>query len=82
MGKHDEYDDELSVSENQARALYAIARAIDGLTYSFRYGKSEGLSVAEAIEVAGKSIAGGIEVMGSSIASELTDISVRLEDDD
>lgn len=37
--------------------VFAIARAIDGLVFALKYSRTDGKSVAEAIEMAGEAIA-------------------------
>lgn len=54
---------------NVAAQLAVLANATNGLLYGLKYSKSEGMSLAESIEVAGKSVAAGIE----SLAGEIRD---------
>ena len=63
--------DDLSVEENQARALYEIADAIRGLLFALKYSEREGLSVAEAIEVWGSRVAEGLEAVASAAREAL-----------
>lgn len=67
------YDEEKSAAENQARAQFEIAAALRSLLYAFKFGKEEGLSVAESIEVAGKAIAGSIESAAQGISTSIED---------
>ena len=45
---------------NVAAQISALARATNGLLYGLKYSKGDGMSVAEAIEVAGKNIEAGL----------------------
>ena len=58
--RDDEYDNDRSPEENVARGLFAIANAIGGLLYAFKYSADNGMSVAEAIEVAGMKVADAV----------------------
>lgn len=57
------YDDELSAEVNQARALFEIAAALRDLRDGLHHTQS--LSIAEAIEIAGKHVAEGIVTAAS-----------------
>lgn len=61
------YDEERSVEENQARALFEIAAAIRGLLYGLKYSVTDGKSIAEAIEIAGKQVAKAIDDSGEAM---------------
>jgi len=80
MKKYDGYDEDLSVEENQAHALYEIAAALRKLFYAFKYGQEEGLSVAEAIEVGLRGGGGGATVAEAigSVAQEIGELRERL----
>jgi hypothetical protein len=65
-------------SGNVADGLFEIARAVRSLLYGLKYGKEEGLSIAEAIEVglraAGEAIAIGIRDGAETIAEALSEV--------
>ena len=46
---------------NVAASISALADATNELLYGLKYSKTEGLSVSESIETAGKAIASAIE---------------------
>jgi microcystin degradation protein MlrC len=54
---------------NVAAQLSVLASATNGLLYGLKYGKKEGLSVAEALEAASKNVAHGLESVAESLAN-------------
>lgn len=52
---------------NVAAQLASLANATNGLLYGLKYGKFEGMSIAEAIEVASKNVATGLDSLASEI---------------
>lgn len=68
------YDEDLPALENIARGAFAIADAINGLLYAFKYGKETGLSVAEAIEVGAKYIGDSLHDAASIVADGMSGI--------
>jgi hypothetical protein len=54
---------------NVAAQLAVLANATNGLLYGLKYSKGDGMSIAEAVEVASKNIASGLE----SLAGEVRD---------
>ena len=65
------YNENKSVEENQARALFEIADAIHELLYGLKHSRVEGMSIAEAIEVAGRNV-------GESIGQSIADAAIEL----
>jgi hypothetical protein len=76
-------DPNVNAMLNVAASIHACAKSLEELLYGLKYSKRDGLSVAEAIEVAGKKIA---EAIGSTAQADLEDaldrIAGRLESDD
>lgn len=75
----DEWGPQLFHNDPTTNALYNIAASLDkladatnGLLYGLKYGKRDGMSIAEAVEVAGKGVA-------ESIESGLHDIGQAIE---
>lgn len=60
---------------NVAAALRALAQSTDGLLYGLKYSKGDGMSVAEAIEVAGKAQAEALREGLTDIGNSLTDVN-------
>jgi hypothetical protein len=52
---------------NIAASLKRLAEATGRLLYGFKYGQRDGMSIAEAIEVASNNIAGSIQDAGNRI---------------
>lgn len=50
-----------------AEAIRDTAEAINGLLYGLKYGKAEGMSIAEAIEVGAKTISESIGMAGGGL---------------
>lgn len=71
-----DYDEDPMVNAmmNIAEALHRQADATNALLYGLKYGKAEGMSIAEAIEVAGRKIA---EAFPS--APDVADIASAIE---
>lgn len=61
------YNENLSVDENQARALFEIADAIRSLLYGLKYSSREGMSIAEAIEVSGTNVADAVTALAGAV---------------
>jgi hypothetical protein len=91
----EDYSDDPHVNAmlNIAKSIADLAKATDGLLYGLKYSKGDGMSVAEAIEVAGKSVADAVRDVGivdglsivdevRSVASEVERVADRLEGTD
>lgn len=55
---------------NVAAQLAVLARATDGLLYGLKYSKVQGMSIAEAMEVASQNIATALDGISSAISDE------------
>jgi hypothetical protein len=65
---------------NVARQIGELAAATNGLLYGLKYGKQEGMSIAEATEVAGGRIADALtELAGGRIADALTELAQSVD---
>lgn len=58
---------------NVAMSLSELAEATNGLLYGLKYGKQEGLSIAEALEASGKDITNSLGNIVDAISSRDTD---------
>ncbi|WP_437606270.1 hypothetical protein WMF20_35460 [Sorangium sp. So ce834] len=69
------YDEDPMVNAvlNVARELRRLADATNGLLYGLKYGKEQGLSIAEAVEV-------GCKAAGESIATSIQQAAETLSD--
>lgn len=54
---------------NVAAQLSVLASATNGLLYGLKFGKKEGLSVAEALEAASKNVAAGLDSVAERLAN-------------
>lgn len=52
---------------NVAAAIGQLARATDGLLYGLKYGKAQGVSIAEALEVGARRISSSVDSLASNI---------------
>lgn len=59
-------------------ALNNCAKAIDGILYGLKYGKSEGMSISESIEVVGRKISDAISILDlEEAADQIASIGFR-----
>lgn len=66
------YEPMVNAVLNVAEQLARLAEATRGLLYGLKYSKADGMSIAEAIEVAGKSV-------GSAISESVGELKTSLE---
>lgn len=52
---------------NVAAQLASLAKATSGLLYGLKYSKNDGMSIAEAMEVASKNISEGLESLANTL---------------
>lgn len=52
---------------NVAAAIFDLSKSVNELLYGLKFGKQEGMSIAEAIEVGSKNIESSLDAVASAI---------------